>query len=400
MGVSSALFDRCYAKQEATYGTLATLTAANFVRHISLSVNNMPFGEFATSEERVEGQDPFEAFQRRSVTAVSLSAYLRGAPSGSTKPYLDPVLVNAFGAEPLVVNAASGLVSAENAGRIVGIAGATDKMLRPVKVSASGAPTPEIALSGAAIYKSVSYNFGPLLKSCTIRRQPKEFGEGNGVGPGTPGAPPQLAVGWVVDSFSFALDGTGEAMAQFSGPAQRAYEGVANVDAGGAGPTIAGAPNAPHVNPPQGMICKLWMKNLDAQTPTWVEVPHPFRSLGIEMTLPKGLRNDEAGTAYATGAYINGQRSGMFSLRTYAERNNAFWAAIQAGKVSGIAPHFAIFVTTGNVEGGRCAWYMPRVRLDLPSPSDEVEGESFDFSGTLLAESFDNTNSSLVYIAG
>ena len=384
MAITSGLLARVYGKRESVYGTAETLAAADYLDVTECQVSNDPFG-FEPSPEKTPGQDVYDSFQRRPTSSVRMSAVARGAPSGTTAPDIAPVLEAAMGAAGITVASAGPVTGATNTGKVLFVAGATDGKFRP---QVGGSAAPLIPLSGAPVYKSVNYPLGDRLDGVTVRYQPTGGGAGAGTGQGTLPAPPQLVTGWSPNVTTIVIDGTAEPMWTFEGPAARTME------AAQAGANIADAPAGRTVQPANGMGLDCWFK---AGSGNWTKMEHPFRTLTITQTAAKALRNDEAGSAYARGVYIAGQRETTVELVTWAEAGNPLYAAIQAGKAASpsIAPYVGLFVAVGSVEGARLGVYMPRIRFTLPSGQDEADGIAWTLTGRAYAASLADGNSSL-----
>ena len=398
MSISTGRLASTFAKREASgeLGTAVALASADYFESTAAIIEGEAFA-LVPSPEKTPGQDLWESFSRRPTTSARVSALIRGAKTGITKPALDPLLAEAMGSEALIVDAAGDATDSSNVGKIICIAGMTDGMFRPAKIPATGAAAPMIALEGSAIYKSVNYNLGDELLGLTLRYQPldKLSSPKNGTGPGTKGAPPQLASGWVIDSTTFTLDGTAEASVEFNGPAVRVVEGA------GAGDDVDEPTAGSTQNPPNGLACKMWYQDRSAETPAWAPITHPFRTLTIRQTTPRRLRNDEAGNTYALGAYIAGQRETTLEWSTYAEEGNPIWEAIRQGKAAGgQVPYFRIFVALGNTEGARAGFYLPKVAFNLPQGDDGQEMVAWSFSGRAHSDTFGEGNSSLAVSVG
>ena len=390
MAISTGRLARVFAAKEAAYATPAALAAGDYIESTECVVANDPFN-FEASPEKTPGQDVYESFQRRPTTTVRLAALLRGAPGGTTKPEFDEVLAAAMGLDAITVSAAAAVTGNANAGRVLFTADAADGYLRP---HVGGSPTPLVTLAGAAVYGSINYPLGDDLQSLTLRYQPPAGGAGAGTGPGAAGAPSQLVTGWSPATLTLAVDGTSETVMTFEGPAARTQEGAA------AGSNITGAPAHPALRPPVGLNAKAWFRV--GSTGAFSELPHPFRTLTVTMTLPKMLRNDEAGSAYARGFYIGGQRETMVEISTYAETGNALYEAIRTGKAAtpSEAPYVGLAVAIGNRQGQRAGLYLPRVRFTLPSGADGAEGIAWTLSGRAHAPTWADGNGSLALGVG
>ena len=391
MAISSGSLARVYAKKEASFGTAESLVNADYVETNEASVNNDPWN-FEPSPEKTPGQDLFESHQRRPTTQVRTASNLRGAPSGTTKPEIDAILAAAMGRDSIEVDAADDVEGAGNAGRVLFVTGAGDGMLRP---QVGGTNTPLIATDGAASYGSINYNLGDEQHGVTLRYQPPDAGTGAGAGPGTAGAPTQLASGWAPTTLTLAIDGTAETVLTVEGPAARTVEGA------GAGTDIADAPpERPDVQPPTGMVGKAWFRvGAGAARPTgaFTEMPFAFRTLNVTMNLPKMLRNDEFGSTYARGSYINGRRETTVELMTWAEEGNPLFDALRTAKAAdpSVAPYVSLFIALGDQAGARAGVYLPAIRFTLPSGADGAEGIAHTFTGRAHGASYGDGNSSL-----
>lgn len=373
MSISAGRLDRVFAKLEATYGADAGLAAADFIRTTGGSITHEPFG-YVDNPERTAGDDMSAPLRRRSVTSATLSALIRGAPNGHDAPELDALWQSLFGAPPVEVDAVGDTTAQANEDRILGVVSGGqngDGLLYPV-IGKTGGATATVAVPGTAEYASRNYHLARAVQSLTVRTQPASAGATAGIGPGTPGAPAQEATGWCVGEAAITIDGTGEASVNFSGPARNATQGAAltAID-------IDSAPAAGSY--PKGIDAKLWFSDLSQSSPTWAEVAAGFRTMSVNITNGFVARNDESGSAFARSVYRPNQRAVAVEISTYAEQNNALWAAIAAAQA--VSPQTAMVVSWGNVTGGRAMLYLPFVNFNLPPPDGADDAQGYQFTG-------------------
>lgn len=390
MAISSGRLVRVFASREASYGTAEALAVGDYVETTECQVSNDPFN-LEVSPEKTTGQDVYESLQRRPTSSVRLSALMHGAAGGDTPPELAELLEAAMGAEGVAVDAAADVTGSTHAGTVLFVADGSDGYLRP---QLGGESAPLVALAGSAVYETINYPLGDRLDGVTLRYQPPAGGPGAGTGQGTGGAPSQLVTGWNPSTLTLAIDGTAETVATFDGPAARTREGTQ------AGADISAEPAHPALQPPTGLKAKVWFRVGD--TGAFTELPHPFRTVSVTQTAPKMLRNTEAGSAYARGIYINGQRETMVELATWAETGNALYAAIKAGKDAdpSEAPYVGLAIAVGSRQGQRFGVYLPRIRFTLPSGADGAEGIAWTLSGRAHGVPARGGNSSLALGVG
>ena len=395
MAISSGKNVAVFAANEATYGAPAALAAANFLRVTTVGVTNSQLAAIP-SPEKTPGRDKHEVFRGRPTSSLAVSALLRGAPGGTTRPRLDPLIENALGADAVVVNGASVVTGSGNAGRALFVAGATDGMFRPQR---GGQASPLIPLSGAAVYESVSYGLGRERKSTTLRYQPLESGDT------PPGAPAQLVAGWSVNTLTLNIDGSGSpATLDFDGAAARTYHrggaGAGNGPAqGGAGPNVTPPTDVSDDQPLSGLIAKVWFQRHNPdQAPeargAWTELTTAFRTLTVTLNNAITLRMDEAGSQYSRGVIFGDNRMTTLEMSVWAEAANPLWADIREGMNANDPRGYSIFVALGNVEGSRVGFYAPNWKPDLPSGDDADAGIAWTLTGELLSDTYGQPESS------
>ena len=401
MAISSGKNVAVFAKNEASYGVPEALATADFLRVVTVGPTNSQLAAIP-SPEKTPGRDKHEVFRGRPTSSLTLNALLRGAPGGTTRPRLDPLLENALGADAVVVSGASVVTGSTNAGRALFVAGATDGMFRP---QLGGSAAPLIPLSGGAVYESVSYGLGRVRKSTTLRYQPLESGDT------PPGAPAQLITGWSINTLTLTVDGSGSpATLDFDGPAARTYHrggaGGPNSPAqGGAGPNIDPPTAVDDEQPLSGLIAKVWFRRYDpatvnANAPAWTELTTAFRTMTVTLTNAINLRADEAGSQYSRGVIFADNRMTTLELSAWAEAENPLWADIRDGLAANEPRGYSIFVALGNTEGRRVGFYAPKWWPDLPTGDDADAGIAWTISGELLSSVYGRPESSWALGAG
>lgn len=368
-----------YVKEEATYGTVPSLTAAEACRHKELTFPNSDVKNKRSIEEKK--QSPYAMTAQRTDTRTTagfnLNAILRPSGTINTLPEVSPFLKAALGS---VVNTALSTTVA-SAGAVGGATltsgtggaiGASiyitcpDGKIRARRVTAINTgtgvttwspnlPTGQHPANGAVVKLGAMFRLtAGSLASLSIAHYLKNID-------GTAGLSRVLS-GAVVDKMSINFDANDDPLITVSGPGKL-------LDATNA-PSQPGAFTMVGSQPPSGITGEFLFGNTAAK----------IMKLGIDITTGMKLRNESYGYSSAEEAYRANRAEIACSLDLRAESQALYDLAV-AGTNTGL------FLQTGFTEGNIIAVWMPAVELMVPDTDDPDDEVNFPFKGMALESS-------------
>jgi len=369
-----------YVKEEATYGTVPALTAAEACRHKALTFPGSDVKNKRTIMEKKAS--PFTmAAQRtdqRTTGGLNLSAILRPGGTINILPEVSPFLKAAFGSvvntilATTVVAATGGvggctLTSATGlavGGALLIVCPDGRRRIRRITAVNTGSgvttwapnlPAGQAPANGAAVKSGIVYRLtSALALSLSMAHYLKNTDASAGLS--------RVLSGGVIDKLSLNFDANDDPMLTVTGPGKLLDNGPA---AQPGGFTMVGG------QPPSGITGEFLIGNTAAK----------ILKLGIDMSTGIKLRNESYGFTSAEEAYRAGRAEITCNLDMRAESESLLYDAAEAGTNSGV------FLQTGFTEGNIIAVHMPAVEFTVPDTDDPDDEVNFPFKGMALESS-------------
>lgn len=371
---------QAYVKEEATYGTVPSLTAAEAFRHKALT---FPGSDVKNKRSIIEKKaSPFTMTQQRTdqrtTAGFNLNAILRPSGTINTLPEISPFLKAALGsvvntALSTTVGAASGAVGgatlASAAGMAVGNALLITcpdgkKRVRRITAVNTGTgvttwspnlPAGQAPADGAAVKAGTAYKLtSALALSLSIAHYLKNTDASAGLS--------RVVSGAVVEKLALNFDANDDPMLTISGPAK--LLDATNAPAQPGGFTMVGS------QPPSGITGEFLFGNTAAK----------IMKLGIDLSTGIKLRSESYGYSSAEEAYRAGRAEIGCTIDMRTESQTLYDLAV-AGTNTGI------FLQTGFTEGNIIAIHMPAVEFAVPDTDDPDDEVNFPFKGMALESS-------------
>lgn len=370
MTIESGALEQAYAKAEGSYGTLATPSSTDAIRHLELALQYKMNRE--RSPQKRGTPDHASSLPRRITAGFDLSSAL-WEPSGTlgTASYFGPLLKAAFGTQTtpnLATTAASsasttGVTLTSGSGLAVGdtaiVTVGTGARREATRLkSVAGAAVTFDALSAApdvpgAFVSGVNYKFATTLaESLSIFL----FHTGGGYKEAVQGA--------IVDKVEFVFDGTKEATIKFSGPAKtRVRTGFSQPGAH----TTVGSPIG-------GLVGNFYLDGT------------AFLISNLTVTLSNGeeLRNNELGTSTASGHMRGAARRTVEASCAFYLEDTTVIANAEA------VTRNVIRAVVGNTNGSMLAAVLPAVEWEVPDTPTSDGPKIVTASGIAYASSAGN----------
>lgn len=368
-----------YVKEEATYGTVPSLTAAEACRHKEVTFPGSDVKNKRTIEEKQ--QSPFtlsgQRTDTRATAGFNLNAILRPSGTINTLPEVSPFLKAAIGS---IVNTAlsttvasggtvggatltsgtGGAVGAsilitcpdgkKRARRITAINTGTGVTTWAPNLPTGQQPANAAAIKLGAMYKLTAGN----LASLSIAHYLKNTDATAGLS--------RVLSGGIVDKLSLNFDANDDPMISVSGPGKLLDATTAPAQPGGF--TMVGS------QPPSGITGEFLYGNTAAK----------ILKMGIDLTTGMKVRNESYGYSSAEEAYRAGRAEIACSLDLRAESQTLYDLTV-AGTNTGL------FLQTGFTEGNIIALWMPAVELQVPDTDDPDDEVNFPYKGMALESS-------------
>lgn len=353
---------KCYAKVEASYGTVPTFAATDAFRHIE--VNTSASLNRSDSLEKRGTPGLRDRFSRHITGLLDIkNAYLQPSGTIGTKPESNVLMKNAFGVE--TVGAASttiasapaigGATLTSGAGFLVGqmisivvaagtAPGTYNRMLTSVAGAAvTWAPNlPGAPAAADTVKNGVTYSFANEL--------PGSFTFAHYL--------PNVSVemhGAVVDKLVISFDGNGELMFSISAPAKERLRPAQSIPGSF---TTVGAPIT-------GILGAFLLNGTAYQV----------MKGSISITNGEAMQNEIYGTDRSQGFYRNARRS--VALAITAKVTDDTTMAVAAENAS----DNALFLQCNNVEGKVVSLYLPRCEFDVAQTPDADGSMEYSFTG-------------------
>jgi hypothetical protein len=371
---------QAYVKEEATYGTVPSLTAAEAFRHKALT---FPGSDVKNKRSIMEKKaSPFTMTQQRTDTRTTagfnLNAILRPSGTINTLAEMSPFLKAAFGsvvntALSTTVSAGTGLVGgctlASGTGTAIGLPVLITcpdgkKRVRRLTAANTGTgvvtwapnlPSGQNPADGAAVKLGTVYKLtSALALSLSIAHYLKNTDASAGLS--------RVLSGAVVEKFALNFDANDDPTLTISGPGK--LLDATNAPSQPGGFTMVGT------QPPSGITGEFLFGNTAAK----------ILKLGIDMSTGIKLRSESYGYSSAEEAYRALRAEIGVNLELRTESQTLYDLAV-AGTNTGL------FLQTGFTEGNIVAVHMPAVELQVPDTDDPDDEVNFPFKGMALESS-------------
>lgn len=371
---------QAYVKEEATYGTVPALTAAEAFRHKALTFPGSDDKNKRTIMEKKQSPFTMQAQRTdgRTTAGFNLSAILRPSGTINTLPEVSPFLKAAMGS---VVNTALATTVVAATGAVGGCtltSGAGATVGAPVLITcpdgkkrarfltaintgtgvctwAPNLPAGQQPANGAAVKLGALYKLtSGLALSLSIAHYLKNTDASAGLS--------RVLSGGVVDKLSINFDANDDPMITVTGPGK--LLDATNAPAQPGGFTMVGS------QPPSGITGEFLFGNTAAK----------ILKLGVDISTGIKLRSESYGYSSAEEAYRAGRAEISCGLDLRAESQTLYDLAV-AGTVS------PIFLQTGFTEGNILAVRMPGVEFQVPDTDDPDDEVNFPYKGMALETS-------------
>ena len=370
-----------FVTNESTYGTAATQTATDAVRHTEFSASANPYNR-VNSPEKKQSPGVVNRFDRRGTASWSLKSLLRPSGTLNTLCEANKLLKAGFGAESNItlsttvvaspaptttsctVASAAGLVK----GQAILITVSAVKYVRFLTNVATAALTwapalPGAPVEGAAVKGCVTYGVTSALAL------PLSLAHYSGAD----AVLSRIVKGAVVDTLGIAFGHNGEPVVSFAGPAKSVTTPA---------PTKPVAFTAVGTqNPPSGLTGGLYVGS----------ALYRFEDLDIQIANGLELDMDNYGSADAYGILPRHTQAITLGLNAKALDESVIYDNAESGTP------VAIMKQTGFTEGNIVGIYAPLVDFDVPDRDDGDTIPKWAFKG-VCKESSDSMNDAL-YLA-
>lgn len=364
-----------FAKEEATYGTVPALTAAEAFRYKALTFPGSDVKNKRTVMEKKES--PFvtaaERVDQRVTAGFNLTALLRPGAVLNTLPEVNPFLECAFGSKTNVVlsttvasgGAIGGATLTSGTGLAVGgavlITCPDGKRRGRFLTSVAGAvvtwapnlPAGQQPANGAVVKSGLVYKLtSGLTKSLSIAHYLKNPDGSTGLS--------RCISGAVIDKLAINFDANDEPTLTVSGPGK--FLDTATCPAKPGSSTLVGA------QPPNGITGECIVNGTSAK----------ILKLGFELTNSMRVRNESYGFDRAEDAYRIGRAQMGCNLDMRAESETLLYDLAEAGT------NAPVFLQTGFTEGNIIIVRAPNCEFPVPDTDDPDDELSWQFKGMAL----------------